>query len=142
MHAFAAFNENVAVVDEGSELVLFHDAVRDDFDRDSHVLVLVHGSVQVEVLDVDGHEFGVGSGLDAVEEELGCSLVGGGGADVAVVLNEVTAYGEANFSVLFDPRAASVARQSTELISSPCILMSRYSRDIFTTNADTASIQI
>jgi hypothetical protein len=56
VHSFADFNEDVSIVDEGLELVLFHDAGGNYFDWDSHVLVVLHGSVQVEVFDVDRHE--------------------------------------------------------------------------------------
>jgi hypothetical protein len=38
VHAFADFDENVSVVDEGLELVLLHDAGRNHFNGDSHVL--------------------------------------------------------------------------------------------------------
>jgi hypothetical protein len=60
-----------------SSSTLPDDAGRNSFDRDSHVRVLVHGSVQVEVFDVDRHEFCIGSGQEAVEA-LGCAYVGGG----------------------------------------------------------------
>jgi hypothetical protein len=40
IHAFADLNQSVSFVDEGLELVLLHDA-----DGDSHVLVIINGSV-------------------------------------------------------------------------------------------------
>jgi hypothetical protein len=54
----------VSVVDEGFELVLLHDAGRNDFDGDLHLLVMIHRSVEVEVFDVDRHELYIGSGQD------------------------------------------------------------------------------
>ena len=60
----------MVVVDKGSKVVLVHDGWREEPDGDAHVLVARHGGVEVEVLDVDGHELGVGSGEDAVEEGL------------------------------------------------------------------------
>jgi hypothetical protein len=53
IHAFADFNENEFVMDEVLELVTLHEAGWNDVDGDSHILVLVHGSV--EVFDVDHH---------------------------------------------------------------------------------------
>jgi hypothetical protein len=53
VHTFADFDDNVSDVEEGLELVLLRDAGRNDFDGDSHVLVMVHRSVQVEVYEVD-----------------------------------------------------------------------------------------
>jgi hypothetical protein len=70
VHAFADFDDNVSVVYEGLELVLLHGVGRSDFDGDSHEVVLVHGSVQVEAFDVDRDEFCIESGQDAVEEAL------------------------------------------------------------------------
>ena len=43
----------MSIADEGIDLVLLHNAGRNDFDGDSHELVLVHGSVPVEVFGVD-----------------------------------------------------------------------------------------
>jgi hypothetical protein len=57
---------------------------------------MVHGSVRVKVFDVDRHEFCIGSGLDAVEEELDGGSVGKGSTNVFWVLDEVAANGEAN----------------------------------------------
>jgi hypothetical protein len=65
VNASADLDENVSVVDEVLKLVLLH-AGRNDFDGDSHVLVLVHGSV--EVFDVDHHE-GIRIEQAAVEED-------------------------------------------------------------------------
>ena len=73
----------MSVVDEGLGLVLLHDAGRNNFDGDSHVSVMVHGSVQVKVFDVDRHEFCIGNGQDAIEEALGCGNVGGGSTKVS-----------------------------------------------------------
>jgi hypothetical protein len=69
-------------MNEVLELVSLHEAGRKDFDGDSHILVLDHGSV--EVFDVDHHEFCIGSRQDAVEEELGCFNHGGGNANTNV----------------------------------------------------------
>jgi hypothetical protein len=69
----------VSVVDEGLDLVLYCDAGRNGFDRiRSHVLVLVHESVHLEVHNVDHHDFFIGRGQDAAKETLGCGNVGYG----------------------------------------------------------------
>jgi hypothetical protein len=78
VHAFADLDEKVSVADEGLELVLLHDAGANIFKGDSHVLVLLHGSVQVEGFDVDRHKFCIGIGEGSVKEALGCGYVGGG----------------------------------------------------------------
>jgi hypothetical protein len=68
VNASADLDENVSVVDEVLKLVLLHAGmIRNDFDGDSHVLVLVHGSV--EVFDVDHHEFCIRIEQAAVEED-------------------------------------------------------------------------
>jgi hypothetical protein len=74
VYAFADLDENMSVVDEGLELVLLHDAGWNDFDGDSHIFVIVSGSVQVKYFDVDRREFCIGSGQNAVEEALGTWL--------------------------------------------------------------------
>ncbi len=51
------------------ESVFIDDALGERFQFHSEVLVLVHGSHEVEVLDVDGHELQIGGGDDAVEHE-------------------------------------------------------------------------
>jgi hypothetical protein len=43
VYALADFDENMSVVDEGLELVLFHATGRNDSDGDSCVFVMVHG---------------------------------------------------------------------------------------------------
>jgi hypothetical protein len=81
----------MSVVDEGIELVLLYDVGRNDFDGDSHVFVMVHGSVQVRLFDVDRHGFCIGNGQDAVEEALGCGNVGGGITNIS--LGEADSFG-------------------------------------------------
>jgi hypothetical protein len=65
-----------------------------------HVFVAVHGCVQVEILDVGGHEFCTGCGDDTVEETLGCGEVCGFGADIAFVVNTVAADSEADTTLV------------------------------------------
>ena len=77
-------------------MVLFDDLLWKDADREAHVLVARHRGVEIEVFDIRAHETGVGSGNDAVEEDFGSSHVGGRCADIAGVVDEVAADGEAD----------------------------------------------
>jgi hypothetical protein len=49
-----------------------NDVLWEKFQFYLEILVTCHGSTQIEILDVDGHEFFVRCGYDAVEEELDC----------------------------------------------------------------------
>jgi hypothetical protein len=71
----------VAAVDEVLELVSLHDVGRKDFDGDSRIIRLVHGSIR--------HELCIGSGQDTVEEALDCGNVGGGRINVSWVLERL-----------------------------------------------------
>ena len=67
IHAFSDFDIYKAIVDEAGELVLFHDGGWNDSDWNPHVLVGVHGCVQVEVFQVHAHHFGVRCGENTVD---------------------------------------------------------------------------
>ena len=56
VHSFVDFNEDMVIPDEVMELVLVHDVGENVLDRDLHVFVAHHGSVEVEILDVNHHE--------------------------------------------------------------------------------------
>jgi hypothetical protein len=77
-------------------LVLFDDLLWKDADRDAHVFVARHRGVEIEVFDIPAHETGAGSGSDAVEEDFGSSHIGRRCADIARVVDEVAAGGEAD----------------------------------------------
>ena len=62
VYVFSDFEKNVSLVDE---LEFRHCAGTNVFDGDSQVLVMIHGSVQVEVFYVDRHEFCIGNGSAA-----------------------------------------------------------------------------
>jgi hypothetical protein len=68
---------------------LLNDFLGDNADGELHAFVLLHGSVEVEILDVSYHEVGIRGGDPTVEEALcGCKF-GGGSADGARVVKEI-----------------------------------------------------
>jgi hypothetical protein len=70
VHPTSHFAENIAIcVRFVTESVIIDDVLGEQFQFHSEVLVPVHGSHEVEVLDVDGHELCIGGGYDAVEHE-------------------------------------------------------------------------
>ncbi len=70
VHPVLHFTENVAIcIRFVTESVFIDDVLGEQFQFHSEVLVPVHGSHEVEVLDVDGHELHIGGGDDAVEHE-------------------------------------------------------------------------
>jgi hypothetical protein len=70
IHPASHFTENVAIcVRFVTKSVFIDDVLREQFQFNSEVLVQVHGSHEVEVLDVDGHEVCIRAGDDAVEHE-------------------------------------------------------------------------
>jgi hypothetical protein len=78
------------------EVVERHDVGWNLGEGDAHVFRTFHWSFQVEIFDVNGHEFGIWSGKDTVEQDFGSSKVGRLGADVANVCDFVAAAGPAN----------------------------------------------
>ena len=101
IHAFADFNVDVLVVDERGEIILLHDGDGDDGDWYLHVFVFIHGSVEVKVFDVAGHEFCVGCGKDTVEHDFNCCEVCHLGADIAIVSNMVATHSELHMGCFF-----------------------------------------
>jgi hypothetical protein len=83
------FDKDVIIVDEGMEIVVVHDGGQDVFDRDVHVFIAVHGRVEVEILDVDGHETRIGGGDDTVEKDFDGRQISGGGSHFAGIVNTV-----------------------------------------------------
>jgi hypothetical protein len=64
--------------------VLVDDFLGYDIERESHVLVSIHLSVEIEIFNVNSHEFGIGSGNDTVEQQFGCGYAGGGCAEMSL----------------------------------------------------------
>ena len=111
VHPFADLDVDVVMMDERCKLVFCHDRVGDDGDGDAHVLVLLHGRVEIEILEVGSRETGIGCGDHAIEEYLDGSEIGGLGADIAIVLDAVAADGEADMARVFSGRRAATIRR-------------------------------
>ena len=77
---------------------MLHDGDGDDGDRYLHVFVFIHGSVEVKVFDVTGHEFCIGCGKDTVEHDFYCCEVCCLGADIAIISDAVTIHGESHMT--------------------------------------------
>jgi hypothetical protein len=98
IHAFSHFHKDMFVVDEWFQIVLIHDAFWDIFHWYAHVLEMVHWHVYVKILGVGGHESCMGGGDDAVDEEFDSCQVCCWCAHFSLVVNLVTANGEADAS--------------------------------------------
>jgi hypothetical protein len=95
VHPLLDLDVHEAMVDQRLEVVLFDDFLGYEGDGHLHILVPIKGRVEVEVFEVDSHEFGFGGWDDTVEQYLGSGEAGGFCADVAGIINQVAADGEA-----------------------------------------------
>ena len=69
MHTTTNFAEHVPiVVNLVEEIVLVDNVLGEEVDIHSEVLIAFHECHQIEIFDVDGHEFGVFCGYFTVEE--------------------------------------------------------------------------
>ena len=92
------FNVNMIIVDERGKIILLHDGDGDDGDQYPHVFIFIHGSVEVKVFDVAGHEFCIGRGQDTVEHDFNCGEVCHLGADIAIIGDVVATHGESHMA--------------------------------------------
>ncbi len=60
VHSFTYFNHDSAIVHEGLEVVLFHDACRNGGEGYAHVFIAIHRSIEVEIFNIHGHVTGAG----------------------------------------------------------------------------------
>lgn len=96
VHPTADFDADTTVADKGRKLVIVKDIGGDVFNVNPHVFVVLHWGAEVEVFNVDRHEFGVFGGEDAVEDDF-CGGEGGGfGADGARIGDSIAADGESD----------------------------------------------
>lgn len=86
----------MAVVDKGGKFVGSKDIGGNEGDRDHHVFIASHRSIQVEVLDVHGHEASTWGGEDTVEEKFGCGEARGFCTDITRIVNAVPTHCPAN----------------------------------------------
>lgn len=101
IHALADFDIYVAVVDERAEVVLVEDGFGDEGNGNHHVLIPVHGGIEVKIFDVHGHELGIGRGEDTVEEKFGGGEASSLGANIARIVDEVSTHSPADTTWLF-----------------------------------------
>lgn len=100
IHAFPDLDRDVAVVDAGDKVVLFHDAFCDGPDWDLHVFVDGHWRVQIEVL-VSKQEKRRQGGECAIKDQFGGGDVGRGSADIARAINEIPTNNEVDTEGFF-----------------------------------------
>jgi len=86
------FHIDVAIVDEGMEIVVGHDIWGYGTNGDAHVSIVawLHGCAKVEILDVAHHAARASGGHNTVKEELSSDEVSGFGADIASIFHMVT----------------------------------------------------
>mmetsp|Transcript_14926 Transcript_14926/g.34660 ORF Transcript_14926/g.34660 Transcript_14926/m.34660 type:complete len:283 (+) Transcript_14926:1156-2004(+) len=95
VHSFADLDVDVSVNSLLVEVVFGDDLLGNVAEREFDVLEALHGSVEVEVGDVDGHELGPRRRHDAVQKDFEKEHVGGGRAHVPGVLDAISPEGEA-----------------------------------------------
>ena len=87
IHSTANFHVDFTIVDLVHEVVFIDDFLWDHLDGQEHVLVSFHGCTQVEILDVNAHEFCMWCGDYAVEGHFGSGEICDFGADIAGVID-------------------------------------------------------
>jgi hypothetical protein len=94
IHAFGNLDVDVVVVDQLHEVVFVNDLLGNETDVNPHVFCLFHGSVEVEILDIETHRFGATVGTNSIGETFESSDVRRWSAGAVWVLDEIAAYGE------------------------------------------------
>ena len=77
-------------------IVLLHDGVRDEGNGNMHVFIFIHEFIEVKVFDATSHEFGIGHGDHAVEQNFDGGEVHHFGAHITIMCDAVAANGEAD----------------------------------------------
>ena len=95
VHSLSYFNVDFAVVDKWEKVVCINDFLRNDVEWQEHIFISLHGGAEVEVFYVDPHEFCIGGGYDAVEQQFGRGDIGDLCTHIAWVIDEVSANGKA-----------------------------------------------
>jgi hypothetical protein len=72
LYSFSDLHIHVAIVGDFLEVVKFVDFGRDLVDRDSHILISLHGHVEIKTLDIESTEWSSWCGDDTVKEDFGC----------------------------------------------------------------------
>ncbi len=109
VHATSYFAENVAVgVYLVFESVFIDYILGKQFQLHSETFILAHWCYEIKIYEVDGHEFGVGSGDDAVQHQFDSQEIRGGGAAVVRIIDQVSShsYSCSIWVFLFSPISA------------------------------------
>ena len=127
VHAAAGLDVDGAVLrDLAVEVVLADDLFRDVGELDADVLFSLEGRLKVEVGYVHGHELRAGGGDDAVEEHLGYKHLGGGGGDLAGIVDAIAAADESRPVLLLFFRAYAANKLAVGYV------LPAVRRDVFT----------
>jgi hypothetical protein len=100
IHAFVDADVDETVVDLGHQVVFFDDFGGNEIDGNTHVFGILHGGVEVEILDVGEAHAGVFIGDDGVGQALESGEIGGGSTGAAGIIDEVATNGEAGTFLL------------------------------------------
>lgn len=101
IHCAANFCVHMIMVDERAEVEVIKHAGWNITEADPHVLGRGKRGIEIEVFNVDGHEFCSRRREDAVEEYFGGGNAGRFRADLAKVVNTIPAHGETDAAGLF-----------------------------------------
>ena len=94
IHSFLDLNVDPSIFgDNVLKVVLIYDFLRDHADVDAHILVSLHGGVEIEVPHIHGHKLGFVGGEDMVDEDFGEWEIRCSGADISWILDEVATDG-------------------------------------------------
>ena len=93
IHAASYLTKHIAIrIDFVTEAIFFDDVWWEHLQFHAEVFIPIHRGHEVEVFDVDCHEFAVGGGDDAVEQQLDCEDIGCGCATVVGIIDKITTH--------------------------------------------------
>jgi hypothetical protein len=93
VHAFADFKEDASVDDKAGKGIGCNDDVGQEIFWDPHVLLALHGGVEVEVFCICAHEAGAGGRDGAIDEQLDCCDLGVRCGSDAEIVDQVATNG-------------------------------------------------
>ena len=95
IHLTSDLNIDIPIFgDFGGKVVLFDKIIREVTEFEPHIFIAEHWGVEVEIFDVDCHEFGTWSRDYAVEKKLDSEEIDSGSATVMWVVYSIAANSE------------------------------------------------